>query len=269
MGVPAIAAVLALLSGIIGSPAAVVDAAAQPARTYDAYVPAVIKEGQFFYYTCEFDAAWVVLKTFGHDVPLEEQLAIVGHDTSIEPWYEATPDGFVIHGADITTAFNGDYRSNLLARTTGRAMQPLFEEFDLGVEPVDDRAGIKETLDRGGLVWTKATVDFLPWEPTTWLTPDGKELPTVLGNDHAVVVIGYDEDVVVIRDPLGPTDTNWSRQYEYEVPWETFLAVWAAQGNDGLAVFADTAALADDDENEDEGGMSGIELAPVGAGDDD
>src|SRR5687768_5960695 len=30
-------------------------------RYYDAYVPTTTKEGQYFQYTCEFDAAWVVL----------------------------------------------------------------------------------------------------------------------------------------------------------------------------------------------------------------
>lgn len=58
----------------------------------------------------------------------------------------------------------------------------------------------------------------------------------MLGNDHAVVVIGFNQDVVVIRDVLGPTSSNWQRPYEYEVDWATFLEVWAAQDFDGLAV---------------------------------
>jgi hypothetical protein len=45
--------------------------------------------------------------------------------------------------------------------------------------------------------------------------------------------------VVVIRDALGPTSTNWNRAYEYEVPWDAFLAAWEAQGFDGLAVSPD------------------------------
>ena len=40
----------------------------------------------------------------------------------------------------------------------------------------------------------------------------------------------------VIRDVLGPTSTNWERPYEYEVPWDQFLACWWAQGNDGQAI---------------------------------
>ncbi len=217
-------------------------------RVYDAYVPAALKQGQFYYYTCEFDAAWVVLRTFGYDVPFEEQLAIVGQDLRIEPYYEQTPSGFVVYGGDITSAFSGDYTHNLLARTTGRAMQPLFAHFGLVVRPVHTRRAIEATLGRGGLVWIKATVDFLPWAPTTWITPDGDEIKTVLGNDHAVVVMGYNEDVVVIRDVLGPTSTNWNRPYEYEVPWETFMTVWGAQEHDGLAVGPSEAEDEGDDE---------------------
>ena len=82
----------------------------------------------------------------------------------------------------------------------------------------------------------KATVDFLPWQAATWITPDGDEVETVFSNDHAVVAIGYNDDGVVIRDVLGPTSTNWNRPTEYEVDWDTFLAVWEAQSFDGLAV---------------------------------
>jgi uncharacterized protein YvpB len=213
-------------------------------RVYTAYVPAATKTGQFYQYSCEFDAAWVVLATFGYDVPFEEQLAIVGHDRSIEPWFEETAEGFVIYGGDVTSAFCGDYTSNMLARTTGSAMLPLFEEYGLEAVVADTRSKIEETLDQGGLVWTKVTVDFLPWAPTTWVTPNGKTVPTVLGNDHAVVVMGYNDTGVVIRDVLGPTNTNWERAYEYDVPWETFLSVFEAQNSDGVGVLpSDTAEV--------------------------
>lgn len=203
---------------------------------YEAYIPAALKEGQFAQYTCEFDAAWAICKTFGLDVPLADQVAIVGIDQRIEPYYQETPNGFIVYGGDITENFSGDYTRNFLARTTGAAMQKLFARYDLDVEPVDDRAGIESALDRGALIWAKATVDFLPWQPVTWITPEGMELPGVFGNDHAVVVMGYNDEVVAIRDVLGPTSSNWNRLFEYDVPWDTFLPVWEAQGFDGLVV---------------------------------
>lgn len=203
---------------------------------YAAYTSAALKYGQFAQYSCEFDAAWVILKTFGIDVDLEEQVAIIGIDSRIEPYPQQTPAGIIVYGGDITTMFSGDYTSSYLARTTGKAMRKVFDHYQLDVEPVGDRAGIETALDRGALVWMKATVDFLPWEPITWTTPEGQQLPGVLGNDHAVVAMGYNDDTVVIRDVLGPTSSNWERAYEYDVPWDTFLTVWEAQGFDGLAV---------------------------------
>jgi LysM repeat protein len=205
-------------------------------RTYDAYVPAAIKEGQWFQYTCEFDAAWIVLKTYGFDVGLEEQVEIVGLDTSIEPYHVETPDGVVIYGGDVTTAYSGNYKKNFLARSSGQAMRKLFEHFGLGVTPVRDRASLEAALLRGELVWIKTTVDFKAGREATWIMPDGRSYMTVLGNDHALVVMGFNGDGVVIRDPLGPTSTNWQRQYEYMVPWERFLAAWGSQEYDGLAV---------------------------------
>jgi hypothetical protein len=66
--------------------------------------------------------------------------------------------------------------------------------------------------------------------------PDGQTYKTVLGNDHAVVLMGFNKDAVLIRDVLGQTSTNWNRKYEYEVPWPTFMEHWGAQSYDGLAV---------------------------------
>jgi hypothetical protein len=206
-------------------------------QRYDAYVPAASKSGQFDLYTCEFDAAWVICKTFGHDVSLEEQVAIVDIDDRIEPYVEETPTGYVVYGGAIDAMFSGDYTSSYLARTRSQAIRKVFDAYSLPVEPVADRPGLEAALKRGGLVWVKSTVDYQPFEPVTWITPEGKALPGVLGNDHAVVVIGYDAEVVVIRDLLGPTGSNWQRPLEYEVPWETFLAVWDGQGRDGIAVF--------------------------------
>lgn len=220
-------------------PSPVVETSPAPVRDpagYTAYVPAACKAGDFFYYSCEFDAAWAVLKTFGIDATFEEMLKIVGYDQGIEPYSKETADGIVIHGGDISRAFSGDYTSNLFARARGSAIRKVFAKYGLRVSAVENPADVKGALKSGRLVWIKTTVDFLEWTPATWITPSGEHFPVVLLNDHAAIVMGYDDDVVVIRDVLGPTNTNWNRRYEYEVPWDLFLHCWAAQGNDGLAV---------------------------------
>jgi hypothetical protein len=203
---------------------------------YTVYIPTASKTGPFFIYTCEFDAAWAVLKTFGIDNTLEDQLAAVTFDRRIEPYYEWRTDGVFIYGGDITTSYSGDFTWNYLCRTTGRGMRPVFEQYGLRATRVNSRFRIEHWLQQGRLIWIKTTVDFKDWTPATWITPEGKRLNVVLSNDHAMVVIGYNDEVVVLRDILGPTDTNWQRAYEFEVTWDRFMACWTANGADGLAV---------------------------------
>lgn len=206
-------------------------------RMYDAYIPAALKQQQAYPYSCEFDAAWVILHTFGFTPTVDDLIAIVGVDQSIEPYIgQETAQGHIIHGGDIFNAFSGDYTSNFLARSTGAAMRRAFEAYSLDVTPVHDRPGIEAALRHGALIWMKTTVDFKPWRPAIWQLPDGRTYQTVLGNDHAVVVIGFNADVAVIRDVLGPTSSNWQRPYEYEVNWDIFMATWQAQSFDALAV---------------------------------
>jgi hypothetical protein len=205
-------------------------------REYEAYIPAASKSSQAYHYSCEFDAAWVIFATFGLEVDVDDMVEAIGVDTRVEPYYQETRDGFIIHGGDITSSYSGDYKHNFLARTTGLAMRKVFTQFGFEARPVHDRAGLEQALRQGRLVWIKTTVDFKPWRPAIWRTPEGRSIRTVLGNDHAVVVIGFNAEGVLIRDVLGPTSSNWERPYEYEVSWEKFLAAWGAQENDGLAV---------------------------------
>src|SRR6266545_2411408 len=205
-------------------------------RTYDAYIPAASKEQQSYKFSCEFDAAWVILQTYGIDTSVDSLIETVGVDTSIEPYIKKTDAGTLIYGGDIARSFSGDIKESFLARSTGEAIRKAFERYRLRVTPVHDRPGVEWALRAGQLVWMKTTVDFKPWRPATWVLPDGSTRQTVLGNDHAVVAIGFSDRGVVIRDVLGPTSSNWRRPYEYEVAWDTFLAAWGAQEFDGLAV---------------------------------
>lgn len=205
-------------------------------RVYEAYIAAATKKHQEYQYSCEFDAAWVIFKTFGMDISVDDMVGVLGMDERIEPRYEQLGTGFVIYGGNIAKTYSGNYRKNFLARSSGAAMRNMFAHYGFTAEPVHNRAGVEAALRSGALVWMKTTVDFKDWRAATWITPEGEKIPTVLGNDHAVVVIGFNRDVVVIRDVLGPTSSNQKRPNEYEVPWSRFLQVWAAQGFDGLAV---------------------------------
>jgi hypothetical protein len=205
-------------------------------QSYKAYIDAASKQGQAYQYSCEFDAAWVVLATYGIDASVDDIIARTPMDQRIEPWYEEKDGAWLIHGGDIEQAYSGDYTKNFLARSTGAAMIPVFASYGIRATPVHSRPSVEAALDGGELVWIKTTVDFKKWRPALWIMPDGRVRHTVLGNDHAVVVMGYNERSVVIRDVLGPTSSNRQRPTEYEVPWPTFLAAWGAQTYDGLAL---------------------------------
>jgi len=211
-------------------------------RMYDAYVATALKPAQYFYYTCEFDSAWVIMKTFGVEVSFEEQLAIVGYNQDPEPFWTDTPDGIVITGGDIGTNFCGDYTSNLVAKIRGSAMKPIFDTFNFPSTPVKARADVETCLLGGGLVFVKCTVDFLPHIPAVWVATNGNTYPVPFSNDHAAVVMGFNQDGVVVRDVLGPTNTKWDRQYEYEVPWAAFIASMEAHEWDALAVYSEGTA---------------------------
>ncbi|HWV36273.1 MAG TPA: hypothetical protein VNZ55_11620 [Thermomicrobiales bacterium] len=224
------------LGQLPGQAATEIDPVEADGAVWETYIQLPIKEGQDFHYTCEFDSAWIILTAFGKDLSLEDQLALVGQDTSIEPYYEEREDGVIIVGGDIWEHFSGHYEDNFLARATGNAMRKVFDGAGLTTEPVHDRKAIEAALEQGRPVFFKSSVDFLDWVPATWITPDGDEFPVVLGNDHALIVMGANADDVIIRDPLGPTSTNTERPYQYRVTWQRFLEVFAAQGNDGVAV---------------------------------
>lgn len=224
------------LGQAVGQPATETGPTTAGGRTWDAYIQVPIKEGQDYSYTCEFDSSWIILRAFGYDLTLDDQLGIVGHDLSVEPWWEETASGLVIYGGDIAEMFSGSYVENLLARARTSAVRKVFDSLGLPVTETPDRTSSERALLQGEPIFFKSTVDMLDWDPTTWLTPDGDQFPVVLTNDHALVVMGFNEEDVIIRDPLGPTSTNQTRPWQYRVSWDRYLAVIAAQGNDAIAI---------------------------------
>ena len=117
-------------------------------------------------------------------------------------------------------------------------MSKVFTGRGLGVTRTPDRSTIEAALLRGEPVYFKSTVDMMPWREAVWYTPAGDQYPVVFSNDHALTVMGFNQSHVIIRDPLGPTSTNWERPWQWYTTWDRFLAVLASQGNDAIAVAA-------------------------------
>ena len=203
---------------------------------WTAFVQVPIKRGQWYHFTCEFDSAWSCMAAYDIDAGLDAQVDAVGIDNRVVPYWEETASGIMVYGGDIGEHFSGELDSNLMSRATSIAMRKAFHAHGLATEPISDRAGIETSLKAGYPVYFKSSVDFLDWRPATWNSPEGFTYPVVFSNDHALTVIAYNDDEVVIRDPLGPTSTNANRPYQYRVRWDRFLQVFASQGNDGLAV---------------------------------
>jgi hypothetical protein len=221
---------------VVGQPASEIERVDADGWYWDAYIQVPVKEGQDFHFTCEFDSSWIILRAYGFDLTLAEQMEIVGVDNAIEPWYEETESGIIVWGGDIDEYYCGHYDTNVLTRARCNAMRKVFESVGLGVTFTPERPLIEQALLRGEPVFFKSTVDFLPWRDATWHTPDGDTFPVVLTNDHALTVMGFNADEVIVRDPLGPTTTNYERPWQYRVSWERFLEVIAAQGNDAIAI---------------------------------
>jgi hypothetical protein len=224
------------LGQVAGQPVEEVGPVEADGIVWTAMVQVPIKRGQWFHYTCEFDSAWSCMAAYDVDAGLDAQVDAVGIDNRVVPYWEETSSGIMVYGGDIGQHFCGELDSNLMSRSTAGAMRKAFDAHDIATEPIHDRAAIEASLNAGYPVFFKSTVDFLDWRPATWNSPEGYTYPVVFSNDHALTVIAYNDDEVVIRDPLGPTSTNANRPYQYRVKWDRFLQVFAAQGNDGLAV---------------------------------
>jgi hypothetical protein len=231
------------LGQVAGQPVDEVGPVEADGIAWTAMVQVPIKRGQWFHYTCEFDSAWCCMAAYGIDATLDAQVDAVGIDNRVVPYWEETAEGIMVYGGDIGEHFSGELDANLMSRATANAMRKAFDAHDLATEPVLDRAGIEASLDAGYPVFFKSTVDFLDWRPALWHTPEGQIYNVVFSNDHALTVMAYNETEVVIRDPLGPTSTNTTRPYQYRVPWDRFLEVFASQGNDGLAVMPGDATF--------------------------
>ena len=221
---------------VVGQPAGDITPVTAEGQEWQAYIRLPVKEGQYDHYTCEFDSAEIILRAFGSDLTLQDQMDLVGQDNSIVPWADDSGGVVKIYGGDIDEHFCGFVDTNILSRARGNAVRKVFDHEALSVTVVNDRPGIETALLAGEPVWFKSTVDFLDWDPSIWITPDGDQFPVVYTNDHALIVMGCNDQNVIIRDPLGPTSTNERRPWQYMVSWERFLEVFAAQGNDGLAI---------------------------------
>jgi len=77
------------------------------------------------------------------------------------------------------------------------------------------------------VVWT--TIDFKLPQPHNWVTWDTQLGPVqTTFKEHAVLLVGYDEDSVYVNDPA-------SGKAKLKLNKETFVEIWIAMGRQGLS----------------------------------
>lgn len=75
------------------------------------------------------------------------------------------------------------------------------------------------------VVWT--TIDYqVPSNWTVWDTPDGPIRTTFM--EHAVLMVGYDEDHVYLNDP-------WTGKAQFKVNKSQFIETWEAMGKQAIS----------------------------------
>ncbi|MCR8641847.1 C39 family peptidase [Paenibacillus sp. N1-5-1-14] len=110
-----------------------------------------------------------------------------------------------------------------------KALLPLMQKyvpssFDLTERPFADyEAQIAQ--GKPVLIWT--TINFM--EPTNWVVWDTSIGPIkTTFSEHAVLLVGYDEENVYVNDPYGG-------KAAYKINKEQFLGSWEALGKQGLS----------------------------------
>lgn len=175
---------------------------------------------------CEITSLTMLLHYYGitkskmelaAEMPKDETPVKLNSDGSIAYWGNPNT-GFV---GDVTRKLRGFgiYHSGLfplLKTYIPKAIDVTGEPFEMYEQQVANQIPV--------VVWT--TIDFnIPYKWVTWDTPLGPIETTYA--EHAVLLVGYDENNVYLNDPL-------SAKKQVQVNKTQFIDSWAAMGKQGL-----------------------------------
>ena len=181
---------------------------------------------------CEATALTMILQHYGVEISKEEVAEVMpkaAYPTMVDGVYQgATPyDAFI--GDPFTTSGFGVYTPVILDLIDyylpGKAE-------DLGGDSFDK---VYAALDEGRPVMVWATLGMLePFETTRWQGLDGETF-IWLAQEHALVVVGYDENSIYCNDP----STGTERAYDKTL----FLTRWEQLGSQAVAINAQMPAV--------------------------
>ncbi|GIQ68305.1 hypothetical protein DUZ99_04155 [Xylanibacillus composti] len=180
---------------------------------------------------CEITSLTMLLQYKGLDVDKMELLEHMPRDDTPIRWGE---DGSIAFWGNPHTGFVGDitlngsgfgmYHSSLYVL----AKQYVPSTVDLTGKPFEDLLAYV-AAGTPVVVWTTVHYD----EPTSWMSwesPIGPVRTTV--QEHAVLLVGYDEEHVYVNDPL-------KKQKSLKVKKDGFIRSWKALGKQALSYTTD------------------------------
>lgn len=176
---------------------------------------------------CELTSLAMLLNYYGIEKSKMDLVPEMEKDETPIRWAE---DGTIAYWGNPNIGFVGDITGK--SKGFGIYHGPLLKllqkyvpsGIDLTGKPFDE---IEQQVSDGFpvIVWT--TVDFsVPERWVVWDTPIGPIRTTFA--EHAVLLVGYDENNVYVNDPL-------SGKANYPIDKEQFIATWEAMGRQAIS----------------------------------
>lgn len=157
---------------------------------------------------CESVALHILLRYYDVDAPMKTIVERL--PKAKKPWYGE--DG-VRYGYDPEEYFIGNPTSTSGYGVFNGPIAQVAETFKPGVisRTGMDFSEVIELIDQGKAVMVWSSVNLkIPYVSQTWQTPEGKTIEW-LRHEHAVVVVGYDSEHIIISDPHNGTIRNMDR----------------------------------------------------------
>ncbi|TNJ67148.1 hypothetical protein FE784_06280 [Paenibacillus hemerocallicola] len=175
---------------------------------------------------CEIVSLTMLLNFYGVNKSKMELVDEMVKDPTPAKWQK----GAIVYWGNPYSGYVGDVTGK--SRGFGIYHTGLFPTLQANVPTAVDLTGsefdaIERQIADGKpvIVWT--TIDFaIPKKWVTWDTPIGPIETTFM--EHAVLLVGYDEQHVYVNDPL-------SGKKAHKLNKEQFLATWDAMGKQALS----------------------------------
>ena len=162
---------------------------------------------------CESVSAQMVLQFFGENITTDEFI-----DNYLNRSTEFYTDGGVRYGPSPWEYFIGNPRSSAsygcMAPVIEEALSEYFgtKERVLNATGKDLQTLCERYIDNGIPVMVWATINMLDTQPVnTWYLSDGKRF-TWPGNEHCIVLVGYDSQYYYFNDPYVGATVRYEKQ---------------------------------------------------------